>query len=71
MISDDTRKTASEFNARNKWDCNEAFDLAVQVLTDANWHSLAQKLKDAAQAEMEAEVDPMDDYNYVGSKDHY
>lgn len=43
----DWKKTAREFNARNGWDCNAALDLAMEVLTDANWHDLARKLMEA------------------------
>ena len=43
----DWKKTAREFNARNKWDCQAALDLAVEVLTDANSHDLARMLMEA------------------------
>ena len=43
----DWKNTAREFNARNGWDCNAAFDLAIEVLTDANDHELARKLMEA------------------------
>lgn len=59
-MTEDVRQTAREFNARNGWDCNSAFDLAVQVLVDCNWHSLAEKLKEAAQDEMDAHIEDLD-----------
>lgn len=43
----DWKKTAREFNARNRWDCQAALDLAIEVLTDANSHDLARKLMEA------------------------
>ena len=43
----DWKKTAREYNARNKWDCQAALDLAIEVLTDANFHDLARKLMEA------------------------
>ena len=60
MITEDVRRTSREFSARNGWDCNKAFDLAVQVLTECNWHSLADKLKEAAQDEMDAHYEDLD-----------
>ena len=50
----DWKKTAREYNARNKWDCDAAFDLAIEVLTDANAHDLARKLMEARNEELVA-----------------
>lgn len=43
----DWKRTAREYNARNGWDCDAAFDLAIEVLTDANSHDLARMLMEA------------------------
>ncbi len=49
------RRTASQFNATHQWDCNAALALALEVLHDCNWHSLAKKLEEASQSEIELE----------------
>lgn len=47
--------TAREFAASVKWDSNEALDLAFAILTECNWHTLAAKLAEAAEAEIAEE----------------
>jgi hypothetical protein len=42
-------KTAQEFNSAHGWDINAALQLAIAVLSDCNWHSLAATLEEEAE----------------------
>jgi hypothetical protein len=42
-------KVAQKYNMAHEWDLNAALQLAVSVLSDANWHSLANTLKEEAE----------------------
>ena len=45
-------KVAQKYNISHEWDINAALQLAISVLSDANWHSLAITLQDEAKKNM-------------------
>jgi hypothetical protein len=45
-------KVAQKYNISHEWDINAALRLAISVLSDANWHSLSNTLKEEAEKNM-------------------
>jgi hypothetical protein len=45
---------AQDYNTAHEWDIMAALRLAVAVLEDCNWHSLAQTLEEEADKNLKA-----------------
>jgi hypothetical protein len=47
-------KVAQDYNTDHEWDILAALRLALAVLEDCNWHSLAQTLEEEADKNLKA-----------------